>query len=98
MKTNSRAYRDGQAFYLLAPGVDKKVAEKLRLENIDYAFASPEQIKGMYSKISSEIVELIIKDQQEFLAGLMDTMTNYPNNVPEELKKYVNEKLTAAQK
>lgn len=83
---NNQAFKDGQTFYILAPGAhDKNLAWKLLEADIKNAFASPEELKETYKNVPD--ADEVIAYYDNYRLGILDKMKNYPSIVPPKVKK-----------
>lgn len=82
---NNQAFKDGQTFYIPAPGCDEKIRWQMLEADIKNAFASDEYIREVYKKFPD--VESVIEYYRNYKRGILDKMKNYPSIVPPKVKK-----------
>lgn len=83
---NTQAFKDGQTFYIPAPGCDEKIRWQMLEDDIANAFSSPEELKEKYKGFPRAVDDLITY-YENYRLGILDKMANYPQIVPPKVKK-----------
>ena len=84
---NNAAFKDGQSFYIPAPGCDEKIRWQMLEADINNAFAPPEELRFVYKKFPNNLINEVIKYYNNYKRGILDTMAKYPSIVPPKVKK-----------
>ena len=83
---NNRAFKDGQTFYIPAPGCDDKTRWQGLENDIKNAFSSEDELREVYKYFPHSIDE-VIEYYRNYKRGILDTMENWPKIVPPKVKK-----------
>ena len=80
------AFHDGERFYILAPGCDKKIAAQMQESEIRLAFSDESTIRETYKKFGQQEITEIIKYFSEYRKGLLAQLVKNPEIIPKKLK------------
>lgn len=84
---NNPGFKDGQSFYIPAPGCDEKIRWQMLEADIENAFASEEYLREVYEKFPAETIDATIEYYRNYKLGILDKMAKYPSIVPPKVKK-----------
>lgn len=85
---NNQSFKDGQTFYIPAPGCDEKIRWQMLEDDIKNAFSSPEQLREKFRNFDvGDTLDGVVSYYGNYKRGILDTMTNYPQIVPPKVKK-----------
>lgn len=79
-------FKDGQTFYIPAPGCDEKIRWQGLENDIKNAFSSEDELREVY-KYFPQSVDEMVEYYKNYKRGILDTMKKYPENVPPKVKK-----------
>ena len=82
---NNQAFKDGQTFYIPAPGCDEKIRWQGLENDIKNAFSSEDELREVYKKFPD--VERVVEYYRNYKLGILDKMAKYPSIVPPKVKK-----------
>ncbi len=82
-------FKSGQMFYTLAPGCDKTIAKKIRIDEINLAFASESEVREAYQRYDKSTIDYCVAWWQNYKLGILDTIKRNSKVVPKNLQKLV---------
>jgi len=82
-------FDDGRFFFNLPHCNDKKVAQKIQIDEITLAFAAESEMREVYSKFDKPTIDYCVEWLKEYRRGILYAIEKNPNAIPERLKKLV---------